>query len=112
MNVGKLSERVSLLEPLWETNDYGRVESNGYVHHNRWAEWIPRHSKYFSIRFAGGQDAEGILRIRKDDTVKKCKKALVEETIYNIESRIEWGNLYYELILSEDQEDESYGSNI
>lgn len=102
MNVGKLDSRVQLMEPLYVTNDYGRVTPDGFIHHERWGEVIPQHSKYFSIRFAGWNEAAGILRVRKDDTVLKCEKVSIDNITYIIDSIIPFENLYYEVIYSED----------
>lgn len=111
MNVGRFNKIVSLIDPIYETNDYGETEEMDGIHFVRRGELIPKHSKYVSMRYAGGFEADGILRLRKENFINKCKRLIIDNVVYNIDSIIESNKMYYELVITATK-DNSYGTDI
>lgn len=102
MNIGKFNERVSLMIPQFTTSDYGRIEVDGYIYHERWAEVNRKHSKKFAMRYADGSAYEGILTIRKENKLLASTRVSIDGTEYDIDSIIPTDNkTYYEIVYKE-----------
>lgn len=111
MNVGRFDKIVSLIDPIYVSNDYGETTEEDGIHYIRRGELIPKHSKYISMRYAGGFQADGILRLRKENFINKCKRLIIDNVVYNIDSVIETNKMYVELVITATK-DNSYGSDI
>ena len=105
MNAGILNEKIKLREPIWKSNDYDRVVHDDWVDHERWASVSRKHSKYFNFRFAGSDQEQGLILVRKDSTVEKCTHVEIDAVNYKISSMIPYTDTkYLEIVYSEDKE--------